>query len=359
MADFYVNSSTGSDSNAGTVGAPFATIQKGLDSHAAAGDRVIVQAGSGYTITSSLTKSTNQSVIGSSQPNVVVGCTSTIGDGGRPVITLSGSSITAFAITSFGWWIDSFEIDCANQTSSKGALLPRWSTITNCIVRRFTSVGIDMTTDQDGSAVIENYVYDGASGATSAIRAGGRIPIVGNVVKSNACTGIIAGGSAVSGNVVYGNSGSTSDGITFTYGTSVEGNVVANNGRDGIRCADFILGPSVRHNVIISNGAFGIRYTGSQTIPQTLAFNRNAFYNNTSGSYSKITAGASDVALTADPFVDAANGNFALNSTSGGGATLRALNFQLPSISTTRYPFGGWYAPGGGCPLIGPGGLVY
>jgi hypothetical protein len=83
--------------------------------------------------------------------------------------------------------------------------------------------------------------------------------------------------------------------------------------------------------------------------------------SNSSGNYtaSQIALALQFETLTADPFVDAANGNFALNSTSGGGATLRALNFQLPSISTTRYPFGGWYAPGGGCPLIGPGGLVY
>lgn len=64
--------------------------------------------------------------------------------------------------------------------------------------------------------------------------------------------------------------------------------------------------------------------------------------------------------LTADPFVNAAGGDFSLNDVAGGGATLKALNFALPGISTTRYPFGGWAAPkSGGCPLVGNGGLVY
>jgi hypothetical protein len=36
-----------------------------------------------------------------------------------------------------------------------------------------------------------------------------------------------------------------------------------------------------------------------------------------------------DITLTADPFVDAANGDFTLNNVSGGGALLRAVGFQI------------------------------
>ena len=116
----------------------------------------------------------------------------------------------------------------------------------------------------------------------------------------------------------------------------------------GPKCQDCIAVNCVRgfyHSSADSFGSILIRCAG---------------FNNSVGTFlSGNGINIEAITLTADPFVDAANGNFALNNTSGGGATLRALNFQLPSISTTRYPFGGWYAPGGGCPLIGPGGLVY
>ncbi len=62
--------------------------------------------------------------------------------------------------------------------------------------------------------------------------------------------------------------------------------------------------------------------------------------------------------LTADPFTNAAGGDFSLNNTAGGGAVLRALNFAMPGISTTRYPFGGWYVPSTGTPNIFRGSLV-
>jgi len=49
--------------------------------------------------------------------------------------------------------------------------------------------------------------------------------------------------------------------------------------------------------------------------------------------------------LTADPFTDAANGDFSLNSDAGGGATLRAVTNTMGS--TTSYPFN-WLTDGSG-----------
>lgn len=61
---------------------------------------------------------------------------------------------------------------------------------------------------------------------------------------------------------------------------------------------------------------------------------RNAFYNNTaeySGTHDD------NITLTADPFTDAASGDFSLNSDAGGGAVLRAATMVMGS--TTAYPF--------------------
>jgi hypothetical protein len=343
LADTYVNSATGNDTTGnGSSGNPYATIQKGLDVHAAAGDRVIVQVGSGYTITAGLTKATNGSTPGSNQPNRLIGCTSTPFDGGRPVITINGSTITAISLSGTGWWIESFEIDCANQTSSTGISLGAWGHITNCWIRRFTVRGVDMNAQY--THVSDCRVYDGTSAATAAINLrntqGG--VIVNNDVYDNACPGILTasgGVGAIVDNRVYRNTGASSDGILFTYTNTVMGNVAHANGRDGLRCADFLLSQLVRNNVSTSNGAYGLRYTGSVTLPVTGTVDYNAFYNNTSGARDKFTAGTHDVTLSGDPYTNAAGGNFAPNNTSGAGAALRAAGIPgpTPAGTTTGY----------------------
>ena len=58
-------------------------------------------------------------------------------------------------------------------------------------------------------------------------------------------------------------------------------------------------------------------------------FDRNAFHNVTGSTHNNLTAGNNDIALTANPFVDAANGDFNLNATNGGGGTLRSTNYTL------------------------------
>lgn len=57
---------------------------------------------------------------------------------------------------------------------------------------------------------------------------------------------------------------------------------------------------------------------------------RNAFYVYGSGTKNNnFPPDANEITLTADPFVDAANGDFNLNNAAGGGATLRATNYTL------------------------------
>lgn len=70
-----------------------------------------------------------------------------------------------------------------------------------------------------------------------------------------------------------------------------------------------------------SNGGYGISGTPRVT-------HNNAFRNNTSGEISSGT-NRDSITLTADPFVDAANGDFNLNADAGGGATLRSTNYTI------------------------------
>lgn len=99
-------------------------------------------------------------------------------------------------------------------------------------------------------------------------------------------------------------------------------------------------------NILVSNGGYGIN-TSASVFKDV---NRNAFYNNTSGEVTSRSFDLGyDITLTADPFVDAANLDFNLNSAAGGGATLRATNYTIvgvspptPTAGTQYYPFRQW-----------------
>ena len=80
-------------------------------------------------------------------------------------------------------------------------------------------------------------------------------------------------------------------------------------------------------NCIFVNNTSGFTGWDDGAGNQFRSFN-NAFYNNTDIDASSGFA-LDNVDLTADPFVDAANGDFNLNATNGGGGTLRSTNYTL------------------------------
>ena len=124
------------------------------------------------------------------------------------------------------------------------------------------------------------------------------------------------------------------DGWVRSIGATREGVVskciFANNGGDGMSAfnsSDFGDLSIVHDNIYVGNGGYGLDVNG--TFPSYIT-RSNAFYNNASGSYSDSRiASDTDITLTADPFVDAANGDFNINNAAGGGAVLRSTKYTL------------------------------
>ncbi len=113
---------------------------------------------------------------------------------------------------------------------------------------------------------------------------------------------------------------------------------------------------SMVNSIVYSNGGYGVTLSASglASIQQT-----NAFGDNTSGNLNNLAVGAGQIALTANPF--ASSTNFALNSTAGGGALLKATGVPaaFPGGTTTGYPDVGPVQTQGGstpatiaCPMI-------
>lgn len=102
-----------------------------------------------------------------------------------------------------------------------------------------------------------------------------------------------------------------------------------NNVGDGLELTFASLLLSVLHrNVFTENGAFGLNYAGTGDESQLGYYGKNAYGSgsvaNTSGKVTGFALASDDLEVTADPYVDAANGDFNINNTAGGGAVLRA-----------------------------------
>lgn len=98
----------------------------------------------------------------------------------------------------------------------------------------------------------------------------------------------------------------------------------------------------------VGNGGYGF-YNGTA---EAIALFRSGDYNNTSGrkTGNNVYADLDDPGLTADPFVDAANGDFTLNNAAGGGALIKRLALAFPGGLTTTYGAIGPYQPRPGIP---------
>ena len=81
----------------------------------------------------------------------------------------------------------------------------------------------------------------------------------------------------------------------------------------------------VENSILYGNGRYGIVANGTSYV----FANGNAVGSNTSGNYSNVIP-INSIALTANPFVNSSGGNYALNSTAGGGALL--LGLGLPAL---------------------------
>lgn len=128
--------------------------------------------------------------------------------------------------------------------------------------------------------------------------------------------------------------------VTADNARIINGSVITNNDKNGIDVSSFsnMQWHTICNNVIANHsvaGKYGINSSVSLIKVQT-AFNNNAFYNNTS-NYNNINASSNDVVCTADPFTNAAGGDYTLNNTAGGGKELRdgGLPGQIPGLSTT------------------------
>lgn len=155
------------------------------------------------------------------------------------------------------------------------------SSFTECVVRNMSGDGYNQSSGEQNTVVNSVFYNCGGYGVN------------------------ITGEGQVIGCICYGN---TSGGIYLSPSYGNESTMAA-------------------RNILVSNGGYGIHSITNGTYGNLDNIFDNAYYNNTSGQ--ALNANIDPITLTADPFVDAANGDFNISDSAGGGATLRSTNYTI------------------------------
>ena len=138
----------------------------------------------------------------------------------------------------------------------------------------------------------------------------------------------------------------TVDGIYFRsdswWQNFLEQNIIYNLSGNGVNfeSGNQLIACRYEHNIFsgITGHAFtaNLDYTGEQKLS---LFDRNAFHNVTGSTHNNLSAGPNDITLSSDPFVDASNGNFTVNSD-----TLKEVSYSL-NDDTKVHPFSQFMTP--------------
>lgn len=307
----------------------------------AAGQRVNFKAGT-YNRTTALTFAT-------AGPYAIQGYTTTPGDGGRFVVDggTSGASYTPLAITGAAITLADFEFK--NNGASGSANWLTWGSqrglLARGVVRDCRGNGVLVSNGPTTLVEVEPY---GCNQSNAAFGCGIRLDASATLIRCNPHdnVGTNSSGFAIGTNTLSytfidciseanGQFGINNGNATALV---IVGGVYRGNGSSGIKDQN-AASVSYRENVIVeSNGGFGIDNTSTTAN----SWQRNlAYRSNTSGNVQ--TPGQVDesgaVTLTADPFVDSANGDFRLNTTAGGGAACRGAG--RGAFTQTQAGYGG------------------
>lgn len=109
---------------------------------------------------------------------------------------------------------------------------------------------------------------------------------------------------------------------------------IISNTSDGIKHlgtgTNFQVLTYLQNCIVYGNGGYGVNVVAaSLSLNYSGYAGYNAYGSNTSGNKNNFPAQTGDVALSADPFTNAAGGDFSLNATAGGGAACKAVGFPL------------------------------
>lgn len=275
------------------------------------------------------------------------GYASTAGDGGKATVD-GGSSGASYVLLSISAAVVLQDFVLQNNGASGTATGLAMSSAGFKLVRVVVSgvYGHGFSLTAAGRAV-ECEAFGCTRGSSGAFLSGFQVTSAVNLVRcsahDNTATsnshgfGVSGSGASLVGCISDSNAGKGIWDNSGAPNVEVLDCVVYNNTSGGIYLDGSASTTAYIENCIISsNGGYGVSGNSSGL----LLLSSNAFYNNTSGQTSNINASliTGSVTLTGDPFTDAANGDFSLNSTAGAGAACRGAG--RGAFTTTQGGYG-------------------
>lgn len=324
----YVDYGAGNDATGdGTIGTPWKTLQHAFDTltrNTTDGNQVNLKAGTAHVNAAALDLATfiAGGALTPAAPLIVRGYTSAANDGGKGEIDCNDATMWASANYDYVRLIDLYGhnggnsnlVDLRNNITAlrceftKGASNPSVKTllrvglncfISHCYVHDAGTTGYGIYVGGSSGRVSYNYVAN-----CPGFEIASASPVIGNIVLRNSATGngltILTTDVVVEGNIVYNLAAGVGPGIYLGAIVGRYAQICANN---------IVAGFSGAGGIAIGSGTAG-------TYQYLVGY--NAFYNNTTnysvGDVTFIDETAHDVALAADPFTDAANGDFSLTA---------------------------------------------
>lgn len=294
----------------------------------------IKDSGSAHVLTAACTLNlTNNNTLAALS---VFGYGSARGDKTRPTVTSATNSVVLFSLNGTGYGLVFEDIIFTHSATTRGpAIDAGFLNQLLCLRCQFDGVDYAVRMNGAGQQVMGVFAYcEFKNVVTRCIGSsrGGRIYVFAcNFHDNTTATAIhISGNSdhwlSVERCIFDTNSaGIFWDGSHGQEVVTVDSCVFYNNSGHGFEQNSTTVGgnATITNSIFYLNGGYGIKWNATKA-PNWAINQNNAFGSNTSGAYSSLfTAGTNEVTLTADPFTDAANRDFTLNTTSGGGAACK------------------------------------
>lgn len=324
------------------------------------GNTVHIKTGT-YTVTSALSPNSGGDRIR------IAGFASTHNDGGsRPTITTATNSINLF--TTAGSAIIYFDNIIFSNTAgtpgygidaTSGLGLALW--IKGC---KFSGFSIAIRGNYQAEWSWQNMVVEDSEITSSTTR--GMETSYGLVMRycwihNNTGDGVrfsLGGSGQAAANVLYRNVFSNNTGagvyndISFKLTLQIINNVFYTNGDSGYKDPTSVMNPqsdmfnhatmlALENNIFYGNTGYGVNLKSGTKMGSSFTNRNNAYGGNTTAARNNLTAGTADVALSGDPFTNAAGGDFSLDSTAGEGAACAAVGYPTTyaaGLSTTSTP---------------------
>lgn len=310
----------------GAVGFPFNFAAAAMTNASSNAPRVNLKTDQTYSVTAAMTHTPTG-------PVTFQGYTSAFADGGRAAVDggTSGASYVPLTVSGANTRLTDLEFrnNGATGTANLVSVSATRSRAERCVFRSCRGSGIAWSGAQGHLIECEAYGCNASNTSGDAafeFSSGNAACLLERcVAHDNAGSngvGFVANEITLVGCVADSNG---SHGLTFgNVWMRLVGCVFYGNGGDGARVSGGSMGTSATNCVFYGNGGYGFD-DSSLSVGFDIRLANNAYGANTSGPTraGSFADESGAVTLTGDPFTDAANGDFRLNSTAGAGAACR------------------------------------